>query len=109
MLAHNEIKAIMAKKFKAENSMFTEEDIKITDVGGHIEIQIKDYEHVLFKVFPEKHDCDFMVKYGVATYEYMPFSKDPDASECVSYYGSDKAYPLKEAFVHLAYYISITF
>lgn len=109
MLAHNEIKAIMAKKFKAENCRFTEEDIKITEINGHIEIQIKDYEHVLFKIFTEKTDCDFMDKYGVSTYEYMPFSKDPDASECVSYYGSNKDYPFKEAFVHLAYYISIIF
>lgn len=109
MLTHNEIKAIMAKKFKDEHCCFTEKDIKVRLINSHIEIQIRGYEHITHKLFPQKLDVDFMAPYGVATYEYMPLSKDPTARESIGYSESYIDFPFEEALIELAYHIARTF
>ena len=103
MLTHNEIKAIMAKKFKDERCVFTENDIKVGLINSHIEIQIRDYEHITFKVVPTKDDNNFVV----FVYECWVLSKH--SKELVSYNDSSKDYPFEEALIELAYHISRTF
>lgn len=109
MLTHNEIKAIMAKKFKDEHCCFTEQDIKVGLINSHVEIQIRGYEHITHKLFPEKVDCDFLEPFIVTIYEYMPLSKRPNDKISVGCFGSYVDYPFEEALVWLAYYISQTF
>lgn len=106
MLTHNEIKSIMAKTFKDEHCCFTEQDIKVGLINSHIEIQIRGYEHITYKLFPQNVDCDFMRPFGITTNEYMTFSKRPNSREGIGYHDSDTDYPFKEALEHLAYHIA---
>ena len=106
MLKHNEIKAIMAEVFKKEHSVIVEGDIKVGLINSHIEIQIKGYEHMTWKLFPQTVDCDWMKPFGVTTNEYMTFSKRPNDREGIGYHDSDTDYPFGEALEYLAYHIS---
>ena len=103
MLTYNEIKAIMAKKFKEENCCFTENDIKVRLINSHIEIQIRDYDHCTFMIVPTKDGDDF----AVIVYECWVLSKS--SKEIVGYYDSSKDYPFEEALINLAYHIAQTF
>ena len=107
MLTHNEIKAIMAQKFKDEHCCFTEKDIKVGLINSHIEIQIRDYDHITYKLFPEKDDCAFTLPFAVVTYECWVISKH--TKELVGYHESNKGFPFEEALVNLAYHIANTF
>lgn len=109
MLTCKEIKAIMAKKFRDEHCSFTEEDITVGVINGHIGIQIRGYEHIAYKLCLEKPDVEFLEPYAIATYEYMPLSADPVSKEMIGYHGSNKDFPLEEALVELAYHIAQTF
>ena len=104
MLTHSEIKAIMAKKFKGENCVFTENDIKARLINSHIEIQIRDYDHITFMLYPHKEDG---FPFAVAVYECWVLSKH--SKEPVSYHESNIDYPFEEALIHLAYHIANTF
>ena len=103
MLTHNEIKAIMAKKFKDEHCCFTEKDIKVGLINSHIEIQIRDYDHITFRIVPTKDDNNFVV----FVYECWVLSNH--SKELVSYHDNSKDYPFEEALTHLAYHIANTF
>ena len=104
--SHGEIKAIMAKTFKDEHCAFTENDIKVGLINSHIVIQIKGYEHMTWKLFPEKCDCEFFQPFTVTTFECMCFSKHPSDKLSISCHDSDTDYPFKEALEYLAYHIS---
>ena len=106
---HSEIKEIMAKKFKDEHCCFTEKDIKVELASSHIEIQIKGYEHIAFKLLPEKVDVAFIAPYTVTVYEYMPLSQAPNDKELVGFHDSNIDFPFEEALIELAYHISRTF
>lgn len=105
MLMHSEITAIMAKKFKEEQCCFTEKDIKVRLINSHIEIQIRDYDHITFQIIPAKIDNDF----AVYTYECTVFVKSPHGKQLVDYNESSVDYPFKDALVWLAYHIANTF
>lgn len=108
MLTHNEIKAIMAQKFKDEHCCFTEKDIKVRFMNNTIDIQIRDYDHISFKLVLEKvTDVDFMLPFAVTTYEYYLVS--PMDKEIVGYHDSKNDFPVKEALIYLAYHIARTF
>lgn len=104
MLTHSEIKAIMAKKFKEENCCFTENDIKVRLINSHIEIQIRDYDHITFKIVPMKVDG---MPFVVGVFEGWTLSKH--SNEIVGYHDSSKDYPFEEALIDLAYHIAQTF
>ena len=106
MLTHNEIKAIMAKKFKDEHCCFTEQDIKVGLINSHIEIQIRGYEHITYKLFPEKVDCEFFKPFMVTTYDCMCFSKHPEDKLSIGCCDSDTDFPFEEALTNLAYHIA---
>lgn len=106
MLTHNEIRTIMAEAFKKEHSVLAESDIKVGLINSHIEIQIKGYEHITYKLFPEKYDCEFLDPFMVTTYECMCFSKHPSDKLSIGCHGSDTDYPFNEALEWLAYHIS---
>lgn len=106
MLTHNEVKAIMAKKFKDENCYFTENDIKVRLINSHIEIQIRGYDHITYSLVPTKCVCEFFQPFMVTIYESMVFSKHPYDKLSVGCCDSDRDYPFKEALVELAYHIS---
>ena len=106
MLTHNEIKSIMAKKFKDEHCCFTEQDINVGLINSHIEIQIRGYEHISYKLFPQTNDSDLVRTFAVLTNEYMCFSKRPNNRTGIGYHDSDIDYPFAEALEWLAYYIS---
>ena len=103
MLTHNEIKSIMAKKFKEENCYFAENDIKVRLINSHIEIQIRDYDHITFMLVPTKDDNNFVV----AVFECWILIKS--SKELVGYHDSSKDYPFEEALIELAYHIAQTF
>ena len=106
MLTHSEIKAIMAKKFADENCCFTEKDIKVRLINSRIDIQIRDYDHITFMLYPHSVE-GFTPPFVVAVYECWVISKH--SKELVSYHDSDKDYPFEEALIHLAYHIANTF
>lgn len=106
MLTHNEIKAIMAETFQKEHCTITESDIKVALINSHIAIQIKGYDHITYKLFPEKIDCEFFKPFMVTTYECMCFSKHPEDKLSIGCCDSDTDFPFAEALAKLAYYIS---
>ena len=106
MLTHSEIKAIMAEVFKKEHSKITEDDIRVALINSHVVIQIKGYEHITYKLFPEKVECEFFKPFMVRTFEYMCFSKHPEDKLSIGCCDSDTDYPFTEALAELAYYIS---
>ena len=106
MLTHNEIKAIMAKKFKEEHCDFTEQDIKVRLINSHIEVQMGGYDHISYKLIPSKVDCEFFAPFMVTTYECMCLSKFPNDKLSLNACDSDTDYPFEQALTNLAYYIA---
>lgn len=106
MLTHNEITAIMAEVFQNEHSTIAKSDIKVGLINSHVVIQIKGYEHITYKLFPEKVDCEFFKPFMVTTYECMCFSKYPEDKLSIGCCDSDTDFPFAEALAKLAYHIS---
>ena len=94
-----EMKEILVKKFRDEESSFTAKDIKISVSKNVTVISIKDYEACPFKITAEYDDY-----FGYCLYVY-----DVAYEEYIGMYDSKKDYPWRDALVNVAYHIAATF
>lgn len=95
-----EMKKILAKKLKDENTYFTAADISIKKSGERYRIVIKDYEHIPFEMYFTDDDDYFGFEVWV---------KNCFEDENIIYTNSKKEYKIKNALIQLGYYIGTRF
>lgn len=94
-----EMKNILAKKLKDENTYFTKSHINIKKLGEGYKIIIKDYEHIPFKM-----NFSFDNYFG-----YQVWIRDMCEGCNIIFVDSKKNYDIETALIHLGYYISTRF
>lgn len=107
MMTTNEMKNILVQKFKDEKCSFSYKDISIKKVENDIfHIIIKDYEHIIFRLVFE-----YTEDFGFETWveEWYKMNNIIEYDHIVTMTDSRKNYDVKNALIHLGYYIANTF
>ena len=94
----NDMKNILAKKLKDENTYFTKSDISIKKQGKKYKIVIKDYEHIPFQMAFDYDDY-----FGFIVWVHN------DSLKTIAYVDSKKDYDIESALIQLGYYIGTRF
>ncbi len=97
-----EMKQILFDKFQDENCGFKKSDIIITKTKEGHEIQIKDFNHITFKMTTEKDDYFGFIVY-IQEYLFGEYYSSP------AFETSKKDYDFRSALVLLGYHIANTF
>ena len=95
----NDMKNILAKKLKEENTYFTKSHISMEKQGKSYKIIIKDYEHIYFKMTLSYDDY-----FGYEVSIYDSFS-----DRIIIYVDNKKDYDIENALIQLGYHIGNTF
>lgn len=95
----NDMKNILAKKLKEENTYFTKSHISMKKQGESYKIVIKDYEHIYFKMTLSYDDY-----FGYEVWIYDSFD------DCnIIYVDNKEKYDIENALIQLGYHIGNTF